>query len=286
MIHIVFQEADVQILQKSQELDDSLAGEVMEIKDDYAVGPLEDCYSQEGISARRNWWRQVLAGGELEGQADRDIVNDQRTVAALIERLQNDPQEIVWVWAAQNTHDVSGYYWLISQLAGFQGRILILYLNNLPFISEKGTIFYPVNLYQIPPREFLKAKKLARIVTAAEFEMDADEWTRLCIENREVRILEAGKKLIQYGHDLYERELLGFLTANWQKAGRLINQYLNKAKHVTGDAYLLWLLKRMSAAQKIDFQGELKTMRDFEVRLRVTEQAELPFMAQEAEIQK
>jgi len=72
------------------------------------------------------------------------VKNDRDTVAALIERLRNEPDEVVWIWAAQNKHDVSGYYWLMSQLKDFQGRIFILYLNNLPFINEKGHIFYPV----------------------------------------------------------------------------------------------------------------------------------------------
>ena len=53
----------------------------------------------------------------------------------------------------------------LSQLAEFQGRIFILYLNNLPFINEKGAIFYPTTLFSIPPKEFIKAKKLARPVT-------------------------------------------------------------------------------------------------------------------------
>ena len=66
---------------------------------------------------------------------------------------------------APNQHDVCGYYWLMNQLKEFEGRIYILSLNNLPFINDKGTIFYPRDLFEIPPKEFIKAKKLARPVT-------------------------------------------------------------------------------------------------------------------------
>ena len=59
----------------------------------------------------------------------------------------------------QNAHDVCGYYWLISQLQPYQGRVIVLYMNNLPFINEKGQIFYPTALHEIQPKEFLKAKK-------------------------------------------------------------------------------------------------------------------------------
>lgn len=276
MIHTVFQEADIATLQRSFALDKSLQGEVIQITDDYAVGPLQEIYSGEGILARKQWWKEVLAGGDDDGLPDHGTADDQKTVAGLMEKLKANPEEQLWIWAAQNKHDVSGYYWLISQLADFQGRILILYLNNLPFISENGTIFYPVNLFQIPPREFLKAKKLARVVTTGEFDMDTEEWKRLCSENKEVRILEGGKKLVQYDADFYDNELLGFLQANWQKASRFLNRFMNKAKHTTGDAYLLWRLKKMIQSQQIDYQGELKNMRDFDVKLKAVVPAELP----------
>jgi len=48
---------------------------------------------------------------------------------------------------------------------------VVLYFNNLPFINEKGQIFYPTVLHEILPKEFLKAKKLNRKVTLSEFEV-------------------------------------------------------------------------------------------------------------------
>ncbi len=181
MIHIVFQRNDAEVLKKSFELEASLQGDVIQIEDEFAVGPLMDIYTAEGIEARKQWWREILAGGDYDGLVDNGTTADYNaTVAALKQRLLDEPSEIVCIWAAQNKHDVSGYYWLMSQLKDFQGRIFILYLNNLPFINEKGHLFYPVNLFDIPAREFLKARKLARPVTLSEFEIDPDEWSRLC----------------------------------------------------------------------------------------------------------
>jgi hypothetical protein len=266
MIHIVFNEADVDVLKKAIELDATMEGDVVQIKDDYAVGPLADLFTEEGIALRKQWWREVLAGGDYDGLVEKAEVNDSKTVQDLIGKLNNDSTEQLWIWAAQNKHDVSGYYWLMSQLKDFQGRVQILYLNNLPFINEKGNIFYPEWLSVIPPREFVKAKRLARPISLSEFEVDPDEWTRLCNENKGVRILEGGKKLAQYDYDFYDADLAKFITADWQKASKLIHGYLNKAKHTTGDAYLLWRLKGLIAAGNIDVQGDTKKMKDFEVK--------------------
>ena len=212
---------------------------------------------------------EVLKDCEYDGLVEKNEVNDPEVVANLISRLAEDPSEVIWIWAAQNKHDVCGYYWLMSQLKSYQGRVFILYLNNLPFINEKGQIFYPEWVLQIPPREFTKAKKLARPITLSEFEVDPDEWERLCRENGEVRLLEGGKKLVSVSAEVYDTELKKFITADWQKASKVIHQYLHKSRHTTGDAYLLWRLKRMIAAGLFDVQGPLKGMKDFELKLKM-----------------
>ena len=266
MIHIVFNEADVAVLQQAIELDETLQGEVLLVRDDYAAGPIKDIFSEEGIEARKSWWREVLSGGDGDGSVDKGIVDDNKLVADLIAKLDADAEEKVWIWAAQNKHDVSGYYWLMSQLKAYQGRIYILYLNNLPFINEKGNIFYPEWISHIQPKEMLKAKKLSRLITASEFEVDPDEWTKLCNEEKGVRLLEGGKKLIQKEVEFYDSELKTYITGDWQKASKVIHNFLHKAKHTTGDLFLLWRLKQLLATDVYDVQGNVKNMKDFEVK--------------------
>lgn len=265
MIHIVFNQPDIEVLQRAIELDESLQGEVIQIKDDYAVGPLQNCYIGEGIEARKDWWREVLAGSEYEGKVDSGEVDDYKTAAELVGTLRRNEEEQIWIWAAQNKHDVSGYYWLLHYMKEFQGRVYILYLNNLPFINERGTIFYPQWLSEIPAKEFLKAKKLARPVTLSEFEVDPDEWRKLCEENRGVRLLEGGKKLVLADYDYYDAELQKYISGDWQKASKVIGHFLSKAKETTGDAYLLWRLRTLAAEGKIDAQGEMKN-KTFELK--------------------
>ncbi len=267
MTHIVFQQADINALQKSFELENSMAGAIIEIKDDFAVGPLNDIYAPEGIEKRKQWWREVLSGGDYDGLADGGTIDDNNTVSTLIDALQNNPDEVVWIWTAPNKHDVSGYYWLISQLTAFRERIYTLFLNNLPFINEKGQLFYPVNLFDIPPKEFVKARKMARLVSVAQFDTDSEEWNRLCLENKSVRMLDGAKKLVQHDYNFYDDELLNITGTEWIKVNKLIHKFYTKAKHTTGDAYLLWRVKQLISAGKAEARGEIKGMRDFEVRL-------------------
>jgi hypothetical protein len=273
MIHVVFNEPDVEILKKAIELDETLAGDVLLIRDDYAVGPLTGIFLPEGQEKRKDWWRTVLQGSDNENSVDDGTVNDPAVLINIKEQLINNSEEEIWIWAAQNKHDVCGYYWLVSQLADFQGRIHLLYLNNLPFINEKGSIFYPDWLSQIQPKEFLKAKKLARPITTSEFEVDGDEWNKICEDDKMIRLLEGGKKIVQKEVNYYDTELLKFVTNDFQKANKVVNAFLNKGKETTGDAFVFWRLKELTKTNQLDVQGELKGMKDFEIKKKSVSEA-------------
>lgn len=253
MIHIVFQHADIETLQKAIELDAALEGQIIHIKDDFAVGPIADIYETEGYQARRDWWNKVLENSPYTEQLD--IVNDKLTVHQLQEKLKDETEQ-AWIWMAPNQHDVCGYYWLINQLKDFESRVYILSLNNLPFINEKGSIFYPVNLSEIPPKEFIKAKKLARPVTISEFELDSDEWKKLCSENGMVRTLDGGKKILSKDVSFYDDKIIAAITKEVQKLNKIFQVLFTKMKVHTGDAFLAWRMKELINDGKIEMTGD------------------------------
>ncbi|MFT4153463.1 DUF1835 domain-containing protein [Parafilimonas sp.] len=252
MIHIVFQQADIETLKKAIELDAALQGEIIHIKDDFAVGPIADIYETEGYQTRRDWWKKVLENSPYTEQLD--IVDDKLTVHQLQEKLKDETEQ-AWIWMAPNQHDVCGYYWLINQLKEFEGRIYILSLNNLPFINDKGSIFYPIDLFEIPPKEFIKAKKLARPVTISEFELDVDEWKKLCSENGIVRTLDGGKKILSKEASFYDDKIMAALTKEAQKLNKIFQVLFTKMKVHTGDAFLAWRMKELANDGKTELIG-------------------------------
>ena len=267
MIHIVFNESEVDLMNEVIAQDESLTGEVVQIKDDFAVGPLAGIDTEEGWQARYNWWMSLLEGSSYAGSNSIKF-DDRETVKALKEKLAADPVEEIWIWMGQNQHDVTGYFWLMPQLSEYAGRIMVLYLNNLPFINEKGQIFYPSWLSEIQPKEFLKAKKLSRPVTLSEFEVDPDEWKRLVEENGMVRILEGGKKIVSKEETFYDNEIIKNLTGDWQKATRVLTNTLHRMKIKTGDVFLMWRMKQLIAEGKIEVTGDMnKGWKDFDVKL-------------------
>lgn len=279
MIHIVFQQDDVALLKDAMQLDETLQGEIFEIKDEWGVGPLQNLDEEAGWTARMEWWRQLLQGSPYENMLG--SFDDRITVSRIKEKLSAEPDGEAWIWMGQNQHDVTGYYWLMRQLKEYQGRVMIIYLNNLPFINEKGQLFYPWAIGNVLPKEIIKAKKLARPITLSEYEIDPDEWKKIIEENAMVRVLEGGKKIAGKEENFYDIEILKNLTGEWQKANRVITYTLNRMKIKTGDVFLMWRLKQLIADGKVETTGDMqKSWKDFDVRKQERKQGELKYEEQ------
>lgn len=272
LLHIVFGQSSVPVLQEAVAMDEKMNGDILCFEDDLSVGPLFILDTKEGRAGRQQFWQQLagieqqLVMEEMVAPPDAEERDDAVRFKALKAQLKENPEQEVWIWAGQNARDVCGYYWLVSQLYDFAGRIHIIYLNNLPFLNEKGAVFYPTHLHQILPKEFLKAKKLARPISLAEYELDGDEWHRLMNESAGIRLLEGGKKIKGEPTLFYDKELLTQSGNEFVKAWRVVQQVTGKLKYPVMDQFLGWRLKELIREGKLESRGDLKTIRDFEVK--------------------
>jgi hypothetical protein len=254
MFHIVFDSRGAELLSAAMDMDEALDGETLLIGDDYSVGPIQDLFSEPGLAARKAWWDEIREG--YSSQDESNTEPDHVTLGKIVRRMEEEEFDQIWIWVAPNVRDVCGYYWLTARLKAFAGRIYLVSLNNLPFIGEKGNVFYPAFLSEIPPREFIKAQKLARPVSLAEFETDPDEWLRLASENKNLRLLEGGKKIVQQDDDYYDRAIQHFLQPVFQKISRTVHQFLLKSPEKLNESFLLWRLKQLVTIGSAEQQGE------------------------------
>jgi len=102
----------------------------------------------------------------------------------------------------------------------------------------------------------LKAKKLARTITLSEFEVDPDEWKKLCNENGVVRILEGGKKLVSKDATYYDKDVMNAVSAEPQKLQKVLHNIFSKMKIKTGDAFLVWRMRELINEGKLVAQGD------------------------------
>ncbi len=72
---------------------------------------------------------------------------------------------------------------------------------------------------------------------------------------------------MQKDYDYYDAELLKAIGKDWLKVNKLFQQYYSKVKETTGDAFLIWRLNQLIQEGKVEMQGDMKNMKEYEVRL-------------------
>jgi len=261
--HFVVGDMAAQPLQEAIMNEPSIQGEVIILKDLLHLGPLQ---REEGISfstMRSEFWNTVIGNDKQPVE-----VNNLERLMEASTQLTNNPEAQIWLWMAPWPADVCAYHWMLSYLGKHMGRFYLVNIAGLPFLDENGKVYFPKNLSEIMPKELVKARRLARLVTPAEYEVDGEEWNRYVNENGGIRTHEGGKKLSSREETHYDNILLSYCSHQFQKAHKVINQAISKYNVPTGDVYLGWRLREMNSSGKLQLQGDTaKTLKDFEVKL-------------------
>lgn len=262
MIHILTNEEAAKNLEAAFELDENLNGGILVLKDHLENGPWTPEEQDEEHDALRTAFWEPLSVHHTP-----HIMDDRQQVLALIEKA-NAEEEPVCFWMAPNAHDVCAYYWLLSLFRKQEDMLHVIQINGLPFLNEKGQLFYPKSFSEVLPKEFSKTKRLLKRVTAAEFEVDGDEWKRLLSENGWIRLYEGGKKIITKDVTYFDSLIMACIGNDFQKAQKIVGEALKKANpYSLHPLYAEWRLRQLIGQGELIVNGDAsKSLREFELK--------------------
>ncbi len=260
MIHIICGKEAAKNLEAAFELDENLRGELVVLNDRLSYGPLRSEAEESHDSLRSSYWQKMVAQPELR-------YNDEEVLKQTIEKALQD-EEPLCLWMAPNANDVCAYFWLLTYTRPYPSLLHTIFINGLPFLNEKGQLFYPHSFTEVPPREFVKTKRLLREVSVAEYEVDGDEWQRLQDEHSMLRLYEGGKKITSQSNEKFDTPLMNSISSEFQKASKVLNEALKKIKEPCEASFLENRLRELIPLFSVETRGDInKSLRDFEIRI-------------------
>lgn len=241
----------------------TMQGEVVVIKDVLSVGPLQKPEGTKFAEIRSAFWNEVVLNEKNPIETD-----DLDVLIRTGNELAKNENAVIWLWTAPIPADMCTYYWAVRYLGKYAGRLLVVNVAGLPFLDDNGKLFFPKSIAEIPARELVKARKLARQITPGEIEVDAEEWHKLVRENATIRTLDGGKRVTSRSADYYDAQLVSFCSQQYQKASKVINQAMAKFSIPTGDLFLGWRLRKLAEDNRLQLQGDTtKALKDFDIKL-------------------
>lgn len=260
MIHVITGLDAAKNLEAAFELDENLRGEIVILQDNLSLGPVCSEYAESKHNDFRTaFWKHITRNEEIE-------YIDENLIKLLIVKAERE-EEPVCFWLSPNAADVCAYFWLLPYFKSHPGMLHTINIIGLPFLNEKGQLFYPTHFSQIPAKEFSKTKRLLKEVTLAEYETEGDEWQRFVTENKSIRIYEGGKKITCKEDNYFDLQIKNTLGTDFQKASKIINEVVKKSTHSPHAAFIENRIRELITSEEIAAQGDFtKTAKDFEIK--------------------
>ncbi|MBP6456734.1 MAG: DUF1835 domain-containing protein, partial [Chitinophagaceae bacterium] len=237
MIHILVGDMAAKQLEAAFELDENLKGEIFVLKDTLGIGFLKNQDEHQHDKIRTEFWKSIIPNFQ-------DELNDEKRLLEVIEKAIPE-EEPLCLWLSPCVSDVCAYYWLLNYTKKHPGLLHTINCIGLPFLDENGKVFYPTNYSDVPPKEFLKTKRLLKEVSLAEYEVEGEEWEKLCNENEEVRIYEGGKKISSQDVSYFDKFIFAALQNDFSKATKIVNEVLKNCKQTVADVFVENRLKTL-----------------------------------------
>ncbi len=260
MIHILVGHEAAKNLEAAFALDENLQGEILVLRDTLGIGEILSTPEVSHDAIRTGAWQAMVPGFQ-------DIVTDEQNVKVIIQKaLENE--EPVCFWLSPCVSDVCAYYWLLSYFKPYPEMLHTINIIGLPFLNDKGQLFYPSNFSQVPPKEFKKTKRLLKEVSVSEYELETDEWSKLQQENAWVRTYEGGKKVLSRDVTCYDAVISGVVSATMQKAHKIIMEAMKKIPQTISHFFLEFRLRQLLQQGAFAHNGNADApLKELEVKL-------------------
>lgn len=260
MIHIISGIQAAKNLESAFELDENLSGELIILKDTLGIGDIQSTPEINHDEIRTAFWKMMNPTMTEE-------IDDEKIVLKIIDKALQEEEPICF-WLAPNVNDVCAYYWLLQLFKPYPSLLHTINIIGLPFLNEKGQLFYPNNFSQVPPKEFIKTKRLLKEITPSEYELEIDEWKKMQTENSWVRIYEGGKKIISKRNHYYDHVLESAVTEESQKSSKIINETMKKITQNLSPLFIEYRFRQMLQEGKFTYSGNLDgLLKDIEVKI-------------------
>lgn len=263
-IHIVFGQSAKGMFVHSKKFDLDKV-QLISLEDCLNEGPICDLGSEDQIEKRGGWLSKVLDLPEFKDEYPLRLIN--RDIETLKSLIQNYNNEKIFLWTGVKASEIIQTARLLYHLKPNCNNVLVFDFNNFSMKNIYGKIVFP---------KCLGATDLS-IVDAVEdnfYQLSEEEmskyinlWDKVKLENSLLWILGEDEKLVATDEAYFDSFLLSYCTNEYQKPASIVGRTFVDSGLNVGDGYLSYRLKQLVLMGKLQMRGELKSIRDYEVKI-------------------
>lgn len=261
-VHIVFGDSAAGTLNYFfQNNKNEFKGEIINFREDASIGPIYKIDTEDGLKKRIEWFKEILK----EIYVNNYFKDTEKDFTDMYKNIKNIEQgSKIVIWHGENSIDQVGFRCL-----NFILRDKELYEVN---VSESYIRDYNNNRYN--PRalaEYAPEEIYNVILTIKKLEKEKcnkliNDWEVLRTSKEKLRILK-NNEIIEVAENYYDNDILSHCTSNFNNAAKVVGITMGNSHHLVGDTYLDYRVRKLIQNRKLEYKGNFKNLRDFEIRI-------------------
>ncbi len=268
-VHIAFDDSTAGCLKHMLSQEERLEERVVAFSEFFSIGPINKLHMNEGQLARQKWLVNNLTA--YDNYFEEEYLP---RFLETMEELHTIPIETpITIWKANNAHEHVGLCFVMAQL---KDKKNIRVINTSEASKEILKKEYAIRgTGELPPDSlalFQKSFAESPYLTEEKRMRFEEEWYRLSKSTEFLRVWKENEvRSVQEDYfDQFIIECAKSIGADREflKAPRVIGEALGLVEQLVGDTFLEYRLKELIKQDVFEFEGSLKEMRFYSVKLR------------------
>ncbi|HDR7454439.1 TPA: DUF1835 domain-containing protein [Bacillus cereus] len=276
VIHIAFGDSAYENLKSAlNNSKEHQSEQIICINEDFSIGPIYKLESNEGIQVRKQWLKEVLT--KTGSALDKDYLD---WIETTLNKNSNIATEVpknskVILWHGENASDEMGLRFVAFLLQNtniqFEEVNVTEYSRQIEYKvykSQKKEITHVIkNLGEMPSELTLDAlQKMKKNMFHLTIENLINDWKKWSQTKDVLRIL-LNKKIVAVSEEYYDLSILENTSKEYQNASHVVGNIMGKSDQCIGDTYLAYRVYQLIQQGKLNYQGNLGFLREFEICL-------------------
>jgi hypothetical protein len=263
-IHIVFGQSAKGLFVHSKKFDiDSVL--LICLEDCLNIGPICDLDSFEEVEKRKNWL-SIFFDIPMHINEDEFLMFLNRDIETIKTLIENYKSEKIYLWTGVSALEIIQTARLLYHLKPNRNNVFVFDFYNFSMSNKLGQFVYPKCLGATDLSRVDNLEKYFRQLTEGELCQYRKLWEKVKFGNSLLWVLDENKQLVAKDETYFDSFLLSYCTNEYQKPAQIIGKTLCDIDFNVGDGYLAYRMKQLVLMGKIQIRGELKEMRDYEVK--------------------
>ena len=266
-VHVVCGEHSHNTLVASEILDQENT-KIVVLSGSLNEGPLvglED--SEAAVKARAEWFLNINNGIDIDRQDEeyRAHLEDITALKLILEYVKQGHR--TYLWTGSVASEVMAIARLCYYIPNYYPYLFKADFPHIPTTNSRGETIYAESLYLTRVPEVKKILDHFKVLREEDFLCFQEMGHQLMNGKGTLRIVHKDGSLEEVAEDYFDRALLSNCHSEFLKSALVVAYTLIQIDFAVGDCFLASRLIEMAKSEQIDYRGELKAMKDFEVKL-------------------